>query len=241
MDRLIDNAERFAEGGFYIIIRIYRVEDGYYSMNVSIRNLGQEIPQQKREDIFKPFVQLNEDVGNHAGLGLTVARKLAEKLGGSLSCDPSCIQGARFLLSLPPMEGRGTVITGHRLEGFCSGRPDTVLLADDDKLFRERLAGQLQNTGITVFQAGDGEEAFNIGKNEKPEILLLDSKMPLMSGRDVVKALAREGITDGMRLYLLSSGYNMDYGDFSVNDMQIESLIKPLDWSLLLDILIRDN
>ena len=124
MERLIDNAERFSSRGFYIMIRIYRVEEGYYSMNISIRNPGESIPQAMREEIFKPFIQLNKDEGSiHAGLGLTVARQLAEKLGGSLSCDPSCSDGARFLLSLPPMVGDGTVISGHRLEGHCRSGP----------------------------------------------------------------------------------------------------------------------
>ena len=240
MDRLIDNAERFSTGGFYIMIRIYRVEEGYYSMNISIRNPGQSIPQAMREEIFKPFIQLNKDDGSrHAGLGLTVARQLAEKLGGSLSCDPSCSDGARFLLSLPPMGGDGTIISGHRLEGHCREWPSSVLIADDDRIFRERLGSQLKNTGLTVILAEDGYEAREMALSSKPELLMIDSKMPGLNGMEVLEEISGQIDFSKQDVYLLVSGYNPEFescpGD---HESGIGTLVKPLDWSLLLDILV---
>ena len=240
LDRLIENAERFSRGGFYIMIRIYRVEEGYYSMNISIRNPGRCIPQAMREEIFKPFIQLNqEENGRHAGLGLTVARQLAEKLGGSLSCDPSCSDGARFLLSLPPMAGDGPVISGHRLEGHCREWPSSVLIADDDKVFRERLGSQLKNAGLKVFQAEDGNEARRMVLSSKAELLMIDSKMPGLNGMEVLQSLQDQIDFSKQDVYLLVSGYNPEFescpGD---HESHIKTLVKPLDWSLLMDILV---
>ena len=196
--------------------------------------------QAMREEIFKPFVQLNrEDGSRHAGLGLTVARQLAEKLGGSLSCDPSCSEGARFLLSLPPMAGDGTVISGHRLEGHCRDWPSALLIADDDNSFRERLGSQLKNTGLNVFLAKDGIEARNKVLSSQAELMLIDNKMPGLNGMELIQEIRDQIDFSKQEIYLLISGYSPEFeplmGDY---DYEIKPLVKPLDWSLLMDILI---
>jgi len=228
LERLIENAETLSWGGYYLIIRVNRVEVGFFTMNITIRNTGPAIEASRREDIFKPFTRIIRE-GKGSGLGLTVARSLAEKMGGSLSCDPSCPDGARFLLSLPPVKGRGTVISGSRLGG-CPGRErHKVLLADIDESLRQKLAHQLSGTGYTVDLAATGEEALVLMKNQAYDLILLDQS--LTSG--ISLSDFRKG-----RLYLLKpSGEENDFQPGS--DEPFHFIEKPVNWNQLLDLLIQ--
>jgi two-component system response regulator RegA len=75
--------------------------------------------------------------------------------------------------------------------------PTTLLLVDDDAVFRQRLAKALASRGIEVRVAGNGTEALVLAGEECPEWALVDLRMPGGSGLDVVKALkAMDPATD---------------------------------------------
>ena len=65
-----------------------------------VEDTGIGVPVAESEHIFEEFVQLNEYYDG-TGIGLTVARSLARRLGGDISLDTSYTGGARFLMTLP--------------------------------------------------------------------------------------------------------------------------------------------
>jgi len=65
-----------------------------------VEDTGIGVPPEKAEDIFEEFVQLN-DYYDGTGIGLTVARSLARRLGGDVRLDSTYSGGARFLFTLP--------------------------------------------------------------------------------------------------------------------------------------------
>lgn len=163
LERLIENAEKFSRGGFYLLIKIYRAESGYFPINITVRNFGAVIEAEQRETIFKPFTRIIEK-GDGPGLGLTVGRSLAEKLGGSLSCDPACSDGARFLVSLPPVKGEGTVISGNRLEGNRGASSVPILLQHRGDSELRRMVTQLKRAGFDVTTAESFEKSSSTAK-----------------------------------------------------------------------------
>ncbi|MDA3955457.1 ATP-binding protein, partial [Oceanispirochaeta sp.] len=190
LERLIENAEGHSQGGVYLILKVHRVESQFFTMNITVRNIGPAIDAARREDIFKPFTRIIAG-GTGPGLGLTVARSLAEKMGGSLSCDPTCIDGARFLLSLPPIKGEGTVISGYRLGGQPGRNTGAILIADNDKLFRKKLVSHLRLAGYRVDQAEDGEAVLSLMKEKEYFLVLVDDQTPLISGVEIQKQWKR--------------------------------------------------
>jgi signal transduction histidine kinase len=64
-----------------------------------VANTGETIPEDKREDVFKPFLETH-DLTEGDGLGLPICKKMAEKMGGDLEIDPSYTKGTRFVLTL---------------------------------------------------------------------------------------------------------------------------------------------
>jgi len=66
-----------------------------------------------------------------------------------------------------------------------------VLLVDDEDQFRNSLAKQLTNRGIKVFQAASGEDSIKILRHERPQVVLLDQKMPGMDGIETLRELKK--------------------------------------------------
>lgn len=69
-----------------------------------------------------------------------------------------------------------------------------VLIADDDDEFREAMAEIIASEGWQVWQARDGEEAVRCTLSLRPDVLVLDQRMPAMTGVEVVRRLRDEGI-----------------------------------------------
>lgn len=223
LERLIENAEKFSLGGFYLLIKVHRVESGYFTINISVRNHGPIIDATQREEIFKPFIKIIKE-GDGPGLGLTVGRSLAEKMGGSLSCDPVCEEGARFLLSLPPVEGEGTVISGNRLGGSAGVKCQSLLLIYKDNHVMQRLGIQLQRAGYNLTIAQSSVSADQLLSENRYSMVLVDDEQSGSWERDFISDWNQRKYPSAERMILMSA---------------LSTAVLPLDWSLLLDHLIE--
>ena len=92
---LLENAVKFTEKGC-ITLRIETTDD---RVRFIVEDTGIGVPADQAEHIFDEFVQLNSFVDG-TGIGLTVARSVARRLGGNLWLDPNYSQGARFIFEL---------------------------------------------------------------------------------------------------------------------------------------------
>lgn len=99
LSNLIENAARYSPPGAPIDLGVERRFD---RIEIRVEDRGQGIPDQDRERIFEPFVRLGAapDVGG-SGLGLSIARRLAEAQGGALHYAPRPGGGSTFILDLP--------------------------------------------------------------------------------------------------------------------------------------------
>jgi CheY-like chemotaxis protein len=82
----------------------------------------------------------------------------------------------------------------------CDGRVvrTKVLLVDDSKFLRLATERALARAGYEVMTASDGEQALQIAKTQKPDVMLLDMLLPKMTGPDVLKALKKDPATSGI-------------------------------------------
>ena len=96
---ILGNAHKFAakERPLKIVLRLSVVDD---KVEYAVEDNGIGVPQQESEHIFEEFVQLDEFYEG-TGIGLTVARSIARRLGGDILLDTTYSPGARFVLSLP--------------------------------------------------------------------------------------------------------------------------------------------
>jgi signal transduction histidine kinase len=98
MEQLIQNAAKFTSKGS-IIVRCEESEDKK-TLLVSVTDTGKGIAKEQQDKIFEGFYKV-DSFQQGIGLGLTVSKKIAHKLGGDLTLDCDYTDGARFILSLP--------------------------------------------------------------------------------------------------------------------------------------------
>lgn len=80
-----------------------------------------------------------------------------------------------------------------------------VLLAEDDRLLRRACATALGKRGFTVLVAEDGEQALELARRERPDLILLDLLMPKLTGIDVLRALQADEATRCLTVVILSN------------------------------------
>jgi DNA-binding response OmpR family regulator len=109
----------------------------------------------------------------------------------------------------------------------------SVLIVDDEDGFRSVLVRRLQNRGIQAFDAGRGEDALEFLLTRNVDVVLLDIKMPGMSGVEVLRKMREQGCK--AEVIVLSGHVLLDTAveimDFGVNDY----LLKPCDTEELMD------
>lgn len=185
LNNLTFNALKYAE----TFIEVKISESGGAGCTVSIVNDGVVVPPEMREMIFETFMQYkgnNEHAasGEGFGIGLSVARSLANLQGGSLKMGSS-MEYNEFILTLPLTEKPAQDViddeTDEELEMPHDGR-STVLIAEDHSDLREYLRKTLVQR-YRVLTAKNGEDALKIIESKTNiDIVITDLKMPVMNG-----------------------------------------------------------
>ena len=80
-----------------------------------------------------------------------------------------------------------------------------IVVADDDRMFRKAAETTLLRQGYAVTTASDGEEALQLIRSERPDIIVLDLIMPKLQGFDVLQVLKQDSITAAIPVIVLSS------------------------------------
>lgn len=191
---LLDNALRFTPQGSVTVTLGLDTADRV-SIAVADTGIGISAPDQDR--IFDPFVQLDARMGRaHGGrgLGLSLARKLAEAMGGTLTVQSQPAQGSTFRLDLPLAAAGDAGLAPPALD--LDGAP--VLVADDNRANRKLLEVILSRLGAEVTLAEDGRAAMTAWAPGRFSLLLLDINMPELTGTEVIADIRKRERAAGL-------------------------------------------
>jgi len=211
---LIGNAIKFtAEGG--VGIEVSSRPDGTLAVAVSDTGIGIEASEIPR--LFLPFERLEGGMGiaQGTGLGLAISREYARLLGGDISIESAVGKGttATFFFRAEPCEPVPTERDRRpRAVHLSSGQGQVdILVVDDQESNRAILREMLESTGFTVRQADNGRNALRSIAERKPSGVLLDLVMPVMDGRETLKAIRETyGRTELPVISLSASVFDMD-------------------------------
>ncbi len=188
---LLSNASKFTEKGG-ITLAVERDPNGQIiHLKVSDTGIGMTPEQMGR--LFQVFSQADASTTSKfggTGLGLVISRQFARMMGGDITVDSTAAVGTTFTITLPlqVQQIQSKIVTsagdtmppmGARLTASTAG---SVLLVDDDPTLRRTVSQYLQKNGFTVTPVGSGEEAFDLLKQQVPDLILLDTMMPGMDG-----------------------------------------------------------
>jgi len=152
------------------------------SILVTVRDDGPGIPQEIQERIFDPFFTTRE-VGQGTGLGLSICHGIVCEHNGRIWVRSALGEGAEFHVELPILKAEAQSI---ELEKPRFQAPHTrVLVVDDEAAIRELLKTVLENEGHQVDTAPDGRTGLEYISSHRYGLILLDIRMPEMSGIEV--------------------------------------------------------
>ncbi|TYB39309.1 ATP-binding response regulator [Actinomadura chibensis] len=189
---LVGNGLKFTEAGEVRVTA--RATPEHTEFVVSDTGVG--IPAADLERVFEEFYRVPGGAAGGTGLGLPYALRLARALGGDLLLDSVPGEGTTATLRLPPFRGLAELGLGH------------VLVADDDAPTRRVLRGLVEDGGGRVTEAADGRAALDAVAADRPDLVLLDLRMPGLDGYDV---LAR--LPSGIPVVLVTSAEASPAGD----------------------------
>ncbi|HYC55019.1 MAG TPA: PAS domain S-box protein [Candidatus Binatia bacterium] len=187
---LLENAIQYTPRGKAIRVRCYGERDHAL---VQITDEGVGITADVMPRIFDPFVQGQRGADRSQGglgIGLTLARKLVELHGGSLSASSAGTgMGSVFTVRVPrlPADKAASAVASAAASG-----PRRVLVVEDNEDTREMFKMVLHLKGHEVYEAADGAEAVEVALREKPEIAFVDIGLPVMDGYEVAREIRRK-------------------------------------------------
>ncbi|HWI66180.1 MAG TPA: PAS domain S-box protein [Symbiobacteriaceae bacterium] len=203
---LVGNAVKFTERGFVqVAARVSASasgEPGQVDLVITVTDSGIGIPLPEQAQIFKAFRQQSGNSNRRhggTGLGLTISRRLVELMGGSLTVQSAPGEGSCFTVALggvvrtdsPAGEAAPAVADGDREAPAITFEPARVLVADDVPSNRRLLKELLQRAGLQVLEAEDGLAAVHETEAERPDLVLMDIRMPVMDGAQAARCIRR--------------------------------------------------
>lgn len=211
---MVGNARDAMPGGGNVIIETANVDmlradspvnhrESFVALSVT--DTGTGMSAETVEHLFEPFFTTKEP-GSGTGLGLSIIHSIITDLGGTIHVDSEPGKGATFTVFFP-RAGAATELPA--VDAPVSrevSEPATVLLVEDQESVRRLLREYLVNSGCSVLEATNGEEAIRIADEHVGVIHLLitDVMMPRASGFAVARALAEHRA--GMKVMFIS-GY----------------------------------
>lgn len=211
---LIGNAIKFTnQGSITVSAQIVEQHETSVLVCLGVRDTGIGIAAESLEHIFKPFTQEDGTISRRyggTGLGLTISRKLAERMGGTITAESTQGVGSCFSVTLPFLIS--TTITIPQAAPVATDQDSDcpqlrVLLVDDDKVNTTFGAGLLKKLGHSVTTADNGKQCLAALEKAEFDIVLMDIQMPIMNGEEALFEIrAKEkGTTEHLPIIALTA------------------------------------
>ncbi len=251
MMNILSNAVKYNRENGYIYISCIEIpseQSGMTTMEFVCRDTGIGMADEFQEHIFEPFAQ--EYTGSRTkfagtGLGMAIAKNLVEKMGGTISFESEEGAGTTFVIRVPfriDTDRDSKVETGEKTEASIRGLH--ILLAEDNDLNMEIAEFMLQNEGVEVTKAWDGQEAVELFRKSEPgefDVILMDIMMPVMNGYEAAKMIRSLDKEDAKAIPIIAMTANA-FAEDRIRAKEAgmdEHVAKPVDVELLIKVIHR--
>jgi PAS domain S-box-containing protein len=213
LHNLLINAVKFTPPGGRVTIGWKRL-NGY--CEVWVKDTGIGIPPDEQHKVFSRFEKvetetLHDDMPKGMGLGLAVARSLVELQGGSIYFESEEGKGTTFRFTLPVKPAGAPFRTTQTIAPSGDGIPlppiakTRVLLIEDDAGIRQVLLSFLKSENAIPSAEDTGAGGLRAARKTMPDVILLDMKLPDMSGYAVISKLLKDEKTRSIPIIALTA------------------------------------
>lgn len=187
INNLLGNAIKYAHKNSTIYLRI-GVSGKTYSIEVT--NKGETIPLEKLAAIFDPFVtnKSNRNIEG-TGIGLSLVKRVVTSMDGKVAASTPMPEHTLFTVILPLLTGRAEDVAEEDEEMDIFDFSLKIVLAEDNEMNSLLLSKLLGKLGCKVITTANGQEALEAIEKHTPDLVILDSEMPVLNGEETLQAL----------------------------------------------------
>jgi len=235
---LLNNSCKYTPPGGIIRVIATRADD---DVVVTVADTGMGIPRDKLTTIFDMFAQVDRSLEHSQGglgIGLTLVKRLVEMHGGSVEARSAGEgKGSEFIVRLPIAVGVSDASAPGETQDKTSAATQRILVVDDNKDSADSLALLLELTGHEVFTSHDGQHALDLVEQRRPDVVLLDIGLPMLSGHEVCRRIRQQPWGKDIVLIALT-GWGQEEDRRRSREAGFDGhLVKPVDHTHLLALL----
>ncbi|MFH1259822.1 MAG: response regulator [Elusimicrobiota bacterium] len=221
LTNLLGNGLKFTPDGGEVVLEINNKEE---EVEFSVTDSGIGIARENISKLFSRFQQVDQKAiakVKGSGLGLYISRQIVELHRGKIRVESEPGKGSKFIFVLPKKIGK------------------SILIVDDEKDLLNSVKKGLTAAGYDTAAAYNGREAIAAALEKQPNLILLDLKMPDVSGYEVIGRLKGDLKTCNIPIVIMS-GYSIDENEMQkLNATALPALAKPFSVEQLLDIVYK--
>lgn len=221
---IVGNSVKFtAKGQIDINVSSLINKDDCIDLIIEIKDTGIGIIKEQQERIFKAFEQQtrqNSNLYGGTGLGLAICKRLIELMKGEIKVESEKGEGSTFTVKLFDIKIAQDIdkkITDKKSKTHYKFEKAKILIVDDVQENIDLITSFYENQPFTFIEANDGDDAVDLTNKELPDIILMDLKMPRMSGYEACSIIRISSIMPDVPIIAVSA---------SVLDRDIELLKK---------------
>jgi CheY-like chemotaxis protein len=248
---VIDNAIRYnrPNGSVFVQVKETACRNGVVNCRFVIEDTGIGIGEDFKKHIFEPFTQEHQGARTHyngVGLGMSIAKKLVDQMGGSIEVVSQVGKGSVFQITLPiqvDQSWSGRPVDEERnVQSNVAGM--RVLLVEDNEINCEIVEFMLREAGAEVVTANDGKAAVDAFTASNPgafDCVLMDLMMPVMSGYEATRVIRSLDRPDAKAVPIIALSANAFEEDVALaKDAGMnEHLAKPVDIGKMFQVMGR--
>ncbi|HEY89814.1 MAG TPA: GAF domain-containing protein [Thermoflexia bacterium] len=235
LTNLVGNAYKYTPPGGIISIQAYVKDELFY---LGVRDTGIGITREYQKKVFERFFRVDDPLVQEeagTGLGLSITVSLIHLHGGDIFLESEPGEGSLFTFTLPLAEGESREPVGEPPTGFVTVDRPVVLVVEDDAEIAELLRLTLESEGHQVLLADSGEEALRIAREQHPDLISLDIRLPGLNGLEVLELLKRVPETAAIPVVIVSVINESKKQGLELG--AVDYLTKPVDTGELLNVI----
>ena len=248
---IMSNSVKYGKDDGWIELDCHETDykNGVATIKFICKDNGIGMSKDFQEHIYEPFAQESNgarSIYGGSGLGMSIARSLAEEMGGSISFESEQGVGSIFYITLPFTVDKSTPVSEEKKgnEETPSIQGMHILIAEDNELNMEIAQFVLESAGAVVTKAVNGREAVDIFAASAPgelQVILMDIMMPEMDGLEAARCIRRLPREDAKTIPIIAMTANAFVEDrqAAFEAGMTEHLSKPLESSVLIETISR--
>jgi len=239
LQNLLSNAVKFTEEGqIEYLCHATRVNERRVRFEYSVTDSGSGITPEDLSRLFQPFTQVDASSTRRfggTGLGLTIARRMANIMGGDITVTSELGVGSTFSLTLEAevVEWDAVVAATPIDAQIEDGGTLSVLVVEDHPVNRMILEAWLASAGHMTASAENGQIAVDMARDQAFDLIIMDVNMPVMDGLTATRSIRRAGANVETPIAVLSASARSEDHLAGLEAGADAYLNKPIDFAAL--------